>query len=79
VFVLVGVWLRIYVVAAITALFLNCFVAVVQAFQKVPVLRALAPTQSEPPFVLAIGLLLVFFAICGTFALHRFHAARRKA
>jgi hypothetical protein len=41
----------IYVVTAAMALYLNCFVAVVQAFLKVPALHALAPTGSEPPFL----------------------------
>jgi len=35
---------------ATIALYLNVFVLVVQLFQKVPALKAMAPTQSEPPF-----------------------------
>ena len=35
------------------ALHLNCFVAVVQSFEKIEPLRALAQTQSEPPFAIA--------------------------
>jgi hypothetical protein len=50
---LVGRWRRIYVITAMLALHLNVFVLVVQLFQKVPALAALAPTQSEPPFVAA--------------------------
>jgi hypothetical protein len=37
-------------------------VFVVQLFQKAPALRALAPTQSEPPFAIAQGIILVAFA-----------------
>src|SRR5579862_7934332 len=37
----------IYILSAILALWLNVFVGVVQAFQKVPALHALAPTQKE--------------------------------
>ena len=37
-------------VTAIVALWFNVFVLIVQAFQKISVLNALAPTQSEPPF-----------------------------
>jgi hypothetical protein len=37
-------------VCAIVALYLNLFVVTVQAFMKVPRLKAMAPTQSEPPF-----------------------------
>jgi hypothetical protein len=55
-------WSRwIYVTGAVIALYLNCFVAVVQAFLKFPALKAMAPTQSEPPFVIAQGALLVIF------------------
>lgn len=51
-FHLSGAWRRIYVVTAVMALYLNVSVGVVQAFQKVPALKALAPTQTEPPFLL---------------------------
>jgi hypothetical protein len=49
-FELAGAWRWIYVVTAMAALYLNVFVGVVKAFAKVAFLRALAPTQSEPPF-----------------------------
>ena len=46
------------------ALYLNVFVGVVQAFQKLPFLSRLAPTQSEPPFVLTqVGVLSLFVAV----------------
>ena len=45
-----GHWRWIYVVTAATALYFNCFVGVVQAFEKVPALKAMAPTQTEQPF-----------------------------
>jgi hypothetical protein len=46
------------------ALYFNVFVLVVQLFRRVPALRAVAPTQSEPPFQIAqIALLLLFAAI----------------
>ena len=44
-------WRRAYVITASIALYLNCFVLVVQSFRNVPALKALAPTQKEPPFV----------------------------
>jgi hypothetical protein len=50
---LTGVRRRVYVVTVVVALYLNFLVLIVQAFQKVPVLKALAPTQSEWPFLLA--------------------------
>ncbi len=49
-FHLAGGWRRTYVITAMIALYLNVFVLIVQLFEKVPALRALAPTQSEPAF-----------------------------
>src|SRR5262244_2684486 len=46
VFRLAGSWRSIYVATAVLALYLNIFVGVVQAFLKIPVLGALAPTQT---------------------------------
>lgn len=59
---LAGRWRAIYVVAAVLALYLNVFVGVVQSFLKVPALRAMAPTQSEPPFVITQLAVLAIFA-----------------
>ena len=50
---LTGNWRWIYVVSAVASLYLNVFVLVAQLFQKVPALKVLAPTQSEPPFLIA--------------------------
>jgi hypothetical protein len=75
-FHLAGSWRSIYVVGSVTALYLNSFVAVVQAFQKIPFLNPLAPTQStEPAFVIAQGLLLALFVALGVSAKKRFHPA----
>ncbi len=60
-----GAWRTTYVVTAVTALYLNVFVLVVQTFQKVPALAALAPTQSEPPFAIAQLIVLVLFLVLG--------------
>ena len=57
------------------ALYLNVFVAVVQAFQKLAFLKPLAPTQSEPPFQIAQGVVLVVFILAGIIAVRRFHPA----
>jgi hypothetical protein len=48
-----GSWRWLYTVSSVTALYLNMFVLVVQLFLKVPALRALAPTQTEPAFMVA--------------------------
>ena len=53
------------------ALYLNLFVGVVQAFQKIPALTALAPTQSEPPFAIAQGVLFLIFIVVVVLAVRR--------
>src|SRR5207237_109610 len=66
---LAGAWRSIYVLAAVICLYFNLFVLVVQLFEKVPCLHALAPTQTESPFkltqliVLAISVLLCVVAL----------------
>ena len=65
-------WRWIYVVAAVASLYLNVFVAVVQAFAKLEPLRTLAPTQAEPPFVIAQGVVLLLFIALGIVAIRKF-------
>jgi hypothetical protein len=69
---LAGGWRRTYVICAVLALYLNCFVAVVQSFEKIAPLRALAPTQSEPPFAIAQLAVLALFVGLGILAAKRF-------
>src|SRR3954466_9650009 len=59
---LAGHWRWAYVVSAMLAFYLNCFVLVVQLFLKVPPLKALAPTQTEPAFKITQLVMLVSFA-----------------
>lgn len=77
VFHLRGGWRWIYVVTAVVALYLNVFVGVTQAFQKLSFLQPLAPTQSEPPFVIAQAVVLAIFAVLGFLAARRFYPASR--
>lgn len=70
---LAGGWRWIYLVTAALALYFNVFVLVVQLFLKLPSLHALAPTQSEPPFAVAQGIVFVIFVIAGVAAVKRFH------
>lgn len=56
-----GAWRWIYVATAMFALYLNAFVLVVQIFLKIPAANALAPTQSEPAFLIAQSALLALF------------------
>ncbi|HEY3731456.1 MAG TPA: hypothetical protein VGL28_09395 [Steroidobacteraceae bacterium] len=69
---LAGSWRWLYVLSALLALYFNVFVALVQAFQKLPLLQPLAPTGSEPPFAVTQGLVLVAFALFTLVALKRF-------
>lgn len=62
---LANAWRWIYVVSAVLALYLNSFVAVVQSFLKVPALKALAPTQKEPPFLVAQLTVMAIFIVLG--------------
>lgn len=73
---LAGIWRPAYVITAVAALYFNVFVLVVQAFQKIPVLNALAPKGTEPPFAAAQGATLVLFVILGALAVRRYHPAR---
>ncbi len=68
---LAGAWRRTYVVCASLALYFNVFVLVVQLFEKVPALRTLAPTQTEPPFLVSQLVVLVFFVLLTIVALKR--------
>ncbi|HXY60626.1 MAG TPA: hypothetical protein VEH26_03365 [Chthoniobacterales bacterium] len=69
---LAGAWRWIYVVGAVTALYFNIFVGIVQAFEKVPALQALAPTQAEPPFKITQLIALALFILLGIVAVVRF-------
>ena len=79
IFSLAGAWRWIYVISAIMALYLNVFVGVVQAFQKLPFLQTLAPTQAEPPFQITQLVVLAIFIVLGVVALVRFHPAPKIA
>lgn len=72
-----GAWRTAYVITALTALYLNVFVLIVQLFQKMPVLKALAPNQSEPPFAVTQAIVLIVFLVLGFFATTRFRAGTR--
>jgi hypothetical protein len=57
-----GIWRSIYVVTAMLSLYLNVFVLIVQSFLKIAPLKALAPTQTEPAFLIVQSAALLFFA-----------------
>lgn len=69
---LAGPWLRTYAITAMTGLYLNVFVLVAQLFQKVPALKAMAPSQAEPSFLIAQTVVLALFIVLGILATIRF-------
>ena len=71
---LAGAWRTTYVVSAVISLYLNFFVLIVQTFDKVPAPKNLAPTQSEPPFLVAQVVALALFVALGVVAVIRFRA-----
>jgi hypothetical protein len=60
-FHLAGGWRKTYVITAMIALYLNVFVLVAQLFMKVAPLHALAPTGTEPPFLIAQVIVMLIF------------------
>jgi len=72
---LAGHWRWIYVVGAVISLYFNVFVGIVQSFEKIPALTAMAPTQTEPPFKLTQLVVLALFIVLGIVAAIRFRPA----
>jgi|SRR5947207_5289282 len=75
---LAGAWRWGYVVAATLALYFNVFVLIVQSFLKVPALKTLAPTQTEPPFAIAQLVALAIFAVLGAAGVKTFHPEKTR-
>jgi hypothetical protein len=71
-----GAWRRVYAITALVALYLNVFVAVAQAFLKIRFLSALAPTQSDPAFIVAQVAVLAAFLGIGVLAFRSCGPAR---
>ena len=67
-----GAWRWIYAIDAVICLYFNLFVLVVQLFEKVPALHAMAPTQTEPPFKFTQLVVLTLFVLLGIVAAIRF-------
>ena len=78
-FRLAGAWRRTYAVTAVIGLYLNVFVLIVQLFLKVPSLKAIAPTQSEPPFQMAQLTGLLLFAVLAVRAAIKFRGEPLRA
>jgi hypothetical protein len=71
-FHLAGAWRRIYSVTAVLSLWLNVFVLIAQLFMKVPALHPLAPTGSEPPFLIAQTVVMIIFIVLTVLAAKNF-------
>src|SRR5881392_4506695 len=69
---LAGAWRWIYAIGAVICLYFNLFVLLVQLFEKVPALHAMAPTQTEPPFKLTQLVVLALFVVLTIIAAIRF-------
>jgi len=69
---LTGAWRWIYALGAVLSLYFNVFVGIVQSFEKIPALNAMAPTQTEQPFKLTQLSVLVLFIVLGFVAAIRF-------
>jgi hypothetical protein len=69
---LAGAWRWIYAVGAVLTLYFNVFVGIVQSFEKIPALNAMAPTQTEPPFKLTQLVVLALFFVLAIIAAIRF-------
>ena len=79
VFQLAGSWRWIYAVGIVVSFYFNVFVAVVQAFRKIPFLNAFAPTQSEPPFAIVQTIVLLVIAWLIYSAVKKFHPGTAAA
>jgi hypothetical protein len=73
---LAGAWRWIYVVTAVLAQYLNVFVGVVQAFQKIPFLNQFAPKGNEPPFAIVQGLVLLIYIVTAYIGIKKFYPDR---
>ena len=66
-------WL--YAVAAVLTLYLDVFVAVAQAFAKIPALKRLAPPGSQAPFAIAELAVMALFVVLAVLAARKFRPA----
>jgi hypothetical protein len=76
---LVSLWRPIYTITALMSLYLNVVVLIVQSFQKIPVLKAWAPTQTEPAFLIVQGSAFIVFLALIILATARFRPVQLAA
>jgi len=76
VFHMTGKWRAIYVITSVIALYLNCFVLVIQTFEKIFGPKPLQHPTSQPSgpvFAATQGLVLALFTVWGYLAMKKFH------
>jgi len=66
-----GGWRRVYLATTLIAQWLNMVVLVVQSYQKIPALHALAPTGGEPAVLLSQTVVLIAVAAAAWMTLRR--------
>lgn len=76
---LAGAWRWLFAVGMVVSFYFNVFVAVVQAFRKIPFLNAFAPTQSEPPFAIVQTIVLLVTAWLIYSTVKKFHPGAAAA
>lgn len=76
---LLGIWRPIFTITAMLSLYLNVFVLVIQAFLKIALLKSLAPTQTEPAFLVAQGAAFLLFTALAILTTARFRPTQPAA
>jgi len=73
-FHLAGAWRKTYVASAMISLYLNVFVLIVQLYEKVPPLHAVAPTLNSPVFLATQVVVMVLFIVFTVIAAKKFRS-----
>jgi len=68
-----GSWRGTYVISVLVAFYFNVFVLIAQSFEKVPALKAVAPTMASPGFGFSQAAVLVIFLLLTVRAFKKFH------
>ncbi len=69
-----GVWRWTYALSIIAGLYLNVFMGITQAFERIEVLHRYAPKGTEPPLIAAQVIVLLAFLFVGFIAASRFRS-----
>jgi hypothetical protein len=69
-----GLWRWTYALSIIAGLYLNVFMGIAQAFERIEVLHRYAPKGTEPPLIAAQVIVLLGFLLVGFIAASRFRS-----